>query len=45
MNVVGEILTIAGDKVLTIGEDVIVVATDATMRPEVMTETEYALAR
>jgi len=33
MNVVGEILTIAGDKVLTIGEDMIVVATDAVMRP------------
>lgn len=32
MNVVGEILTIAGDKVLTIGEDVIVVAADAVMR-------------
>lgn len=31
MNVVGEILSIAGDKVLTIGEDVIVVATDAVM--------------
>jgi sporulation protein YlmC with PRC-barrel domain len=29
MNVVGEILTIAGDKVLTIGEDMIVVAADA----------------
>jgi uncharacterized protein YrrD len=32
MNVVGEILTIAGDKVLTIGEDVIVVAAGAVMR-------------
>jgi sporulation protein YlmC with PRC-barrel domain len=32
MNVVGEILTIAGDKILTIGEDVIVVAADAVMR-------------
>jgi len=32
MNVVGEILTIAGDKVLTIGEDVIVVAADAVQR-------------
>jgi sporulation protein YlmC with PRC-barrel domain len=32
MNVVGEILTIAGDKVLTIGEDVIVVAADAVMQ-------------
>ena len=29
MNVVGEILTITGDKVLTIGEDMIVVAADA----------------
>ena len=28
MNVVGEILMIAGDKVLTIGEDMIVVAAD-----------------
>lgn len=34
MNAVGESLTIAGDKVLTIGEDVIVVTTDAVMRPE-----------
>jgi len=34
MNVVGDILAIAGDKVLTIGEDVIVVATDAVMRPK-----------
>ena len=32
MNVVGEILTIAGDKILTIGEDVIVVAADVVMR-------------
>jgi sporulation protein YlmC with PRC-barrel domain len=32
MNVVGELLTIAGDKILTIGEDVIVVAADAVMR-------------
>ena len=38
MNVVGEILTIAGDKVLTIGEDMIVVAADAVMRPEVMAD-------
>jgi sporulation protein YlmC with PRC-barrel domain len=38
MNVVGEILTIAGDKVLTIGEDVIVVAADAVMRPEVVAD-------
>ena len=38
MNAVGEILTIAGDKVLTIGEDMIVVAADATMRPGVRAE-------
>jgi len=38
MNVIGEILTIAGDKVLTIGEDMIVVAADAVMRPEVMAD-------
>ena len=31
MNVVGEILTIAGDKALTIGEDMIVVAADAVV--------------
>jgi sporulation protein YlmC with PRC-barrel domain len=36
MNAVGEILTIAGDKVLTIGEDMIVVAADAVMRLGVM---------
>ncbi len=36
MNTIGEILTIPGDKVLTIGEDMIVVATDAVMRPDVM---------
>jgi sporulation protein YlmC with PRC-barrel domain len=35
MNLVGEVLTIAGDKVLTIGEDVIVVATAALVRPAV----------
>lgn len=34
MNVVGETLTITGDKLLTIGEDVIVVATDAVSWPE-----------
>jgi len=34
MNVVGGILIIAGDKVLTIGEDVIVVASDAVMQLE-----------
>jgi len=32
MNVIGEILTIPGDKVLTIGEDVVVVAAAAVMR-------------
>ena len=32
MNVVGEILTIAGDKVLTVGEDMIVVTADAVTR-------------
>ena len=36
MNAVGEILTIAGDKVLTIGEDMIVVAADSVMRLGVM---------
>ena len=36
MNTIGEILTIAGDKVLTIGEDMIVVAADAVVRPEVV---------
>jgi sporulation protein YlmC with PRC-barrel domain len=36
MNTIGEILTIAGDKVLTIGEDMIVVAADAVMRLGVM---------
>jgi uncharacterized protein YrrD len=44
MNVVGEILMIPGDKVLTIGKDMIVVAADATMRPEVMAEVGNALA-
>jgi len=38
MNVVGEILTIPGEKVLTIGGDVIVVASAAMMRPEEMAE-------
>ena len=38
MNVVGDILMIPGDKVLTIGEDMIVVAAGATMRPEVMAD-------
>ena len=36
MNAVGEILTIPGDKVLTIGEDMIVVAADAVTRLGVM---------
>ena len=44
MNVVGEILMIPGDKVLTIGKDMIVVAADATLRPEVMAEVGNALA-
>ena len=44
MNVVGEILMIPGDKVLTIGKDMIVVAADATMQPEVMAEVGNALA-
>jgi len=44
MNVVGEILMIPGDKVLTIGKDMIVVAADATMRPEAMAEVGNALA-
>ena len=34
MNILGQFLTIAADKVLTIGEDVIVVAADAVMRSE-----------
>jgi sporulation protein YlmC with PRC-barrel domain len=44
MNVVGEILTIPGDKVLTIGEDMIVVAADAVMRSAAMAEVADALA-
>jgi len=44
MNVVGEILMIPGNKVLTIGEDTIVVAAGATMRPAVMAEIGNALA-
>lgn len=44
MNVVGEILMIPGDKVLTIGKDMIVVAADATLRPEVLAEVGNALA-
>ncbi len=44
MNVVGEILTIAGDKVLTIGEDVIVVAADAVVRSSGRSDIENAPA-
>ena len=44
MNVVGPSLSIPADRVLTIGEDMIVVAADATMRPEVMAEVGNALA-
>ena len=40
MNLVGEILTIEGDKVLTIGEDVIVVASAEVMRPVVTADIE-----
>ena len=40
MNTVGEILTIAGDKVLTIGEDMIVVAADGVTRPGFMSVAE-----
>jgi uncharacterized protein YrrD len=36
MNAVGEVLTIPGDKLLTIGENMIVVAADAVMRLGVM---------
>lgn len=39
MNVLGQFMTIPGDKVLTIGEDAIVVAADAVVRPEPMVET------
>ena len=44
MNVVGEILMIPGDKVLTIGKDMIVVAAGAMMRPEMMAEVGNPLA-
>jgi len=44
MNVVSEILMIPGNKVLTIGEDTIVVAAGATMRPEMMAEVGNAPA-
>jgi sporulation protein YlmC with PRC-barrel domain len=37
-NAPGDVLTIAGENVLTIGEDVIVVAIDAVVRPAVMAE-------
>ena len=39
MNILGQFLTIPGDKVLTIGEDVIVVATDAVLRPATPADT------
>jgi len=43
MNVVGEILMIPGDKVLTIGEDMIVVATDAVqISPSLIFKTNVA---
>ena len=38
MNVVGEILTIPSDKVLTIGGDVIVVAATAVMEPKLVVD-------
>jgi len=44
MNVVGEILVIAGDKVLTIGEDMIVVASDALTRSQQAAESGNAPA-
>ncbi|NLE61772.1 MAG: hypothetical protein GX616_25735, partial [Planctomycetes bacterium] len=44
MNVVGEILMIAGDQVLTIGEDVIVVAAGAVMRSDEAADTGNAPA-
>jgi len=44
MNVVGEILMIPGDKLLTIGKDMIVVAADAVMRSAAMAEVGNALA-
>ena len=43
MNVVGEILAIPGDKVLTIGEDMIVVATDSVrISPSLIFKTNVA---
>jgi uncharacterized protein YrrD len=44
MNVIGEILTIAGGKVLTIGENAIVVAGDAAMRSSATADIGNALA-
>ena len=44
MNAVGEILIIAGDKVLTVGEDMIVVAADAVMRSAETADIENAPA-
>ena len=44
MNVVSEILMIAGDQVLTIGEDVIVVAAGAVMRSDEAADTGNAPA-
>ena len=41
MDVGGDFLTIAGDRILTIGEDVIVVATDAVGRSELTAAFEY----
>ena len=41
MDVGGDFLTIAGDRILTIGGDVIVVATDAVRRSELTAAFEY----
>ena len=41
MNVGGDFLTIAGDRILTIGEDVIVIAIDTIMRSEMTGAFEY----
>ena len=41
MDVGGDFLTIAGDRILTIGEDVIVIAADAVRRSEVTAAFEY----
>lgn len=40
MNMVGEVLTIEGDNVLTIGEDMVVVASAGTLQPAVTAEIE-----